>query len=126
MSEHDTQVALMEWVERFKSRYPALGRIYAVPNGGFRHPSVASWLKKEGVRPGVLDLALPVPRRGKHGMYLELKYGRNKPTPEQAVEIESLRKDGYYVPDPCYSWIEAAHKIAWYLGIDGDDILPER
>src|ERR1043165_1268822 len=109
-------MALIQWCQTYAPQYPQLARIYAVPNGGHRHPKVAVYMKAEGLRAGVLDICLPVPRDPWHGMYLEMKFGRNKLTAEQAAEMESLRKDNYFVPEPCYSWIEAARSIAWYLG----------
>ena len=44
--------------------YPDLELLYHVPNGGSRNKAEASKLKRMGVRAGVPDLVLPVPRAG--------------------------------------------------------------
>jgi len=40
-------------------------------------------LKRMGVKKGVLDFFLAIPMNGKAGLWIELKVGNNKPTPEQ-------------------------------------------
>ena len=49
MTEHEEQVALMRLVEMHKGRWPELGMLFAVPNGGDRNVIVARKLKAEGV-----------------------------------------------------------------------------
>lgn len=59
------------------------GRLFAIPNGGFRNKSTAVKLKKEGVLAGVWDIFLSVPTSEYGGLFIELKYGRNKLTEYQ-------------------------------------------
>lgn len=93
MSEHQEQVAVVEW---FDLQYPDLrGRLFAVPNGGHRHPAVGAKLKAEGVRSGVPDLWLPVPRHGFSGLVIELKAGRGRVTPEQDDWLNFLAGHGF-------------------------------
>lgn len=40
-------------------------------------------LKRMGVKKGVADFFLAIPLKGKAGLWLELKIGKNKPTKEQ-------------------------------------------
>lgn len=115
--EHREQEALFEWTAYNEARIPELALLYAVPNGGARHPMVAAKLKAEGVKPGVPDMFLPVARRMWHGFYIEMKAGDNKPTDEQTQWIEALKAQGYCV-DVSYGWQEAARKILAYLGYD--------
>jgi len=56
-SEHEEQVGFINW---FRENYPEL-IIFAVPNGGMRHPRVAEKLKAEGVMAGVPDLCVLLP-----------------------------------------------------------------
>ena len=49
----------------------------------------------EGLKSGVPDVCLPVPRGKYHGLYLELKHGRNNATPEQQHWIDMLTAQGY-------------------------------
>ena len=96
MTEHEEQVALMRLVEMHRGRWPELGMLFAVPNGGDRHPAVASKMKAEGVKKGVPDLCLPVPRGGYYGLFVELKkQGRSSTSPEQKAWIQALNALGY-------------------------------
>lgn len=92
-SEHQIQKAYFDWARL----HPVARRAYAIPNGGHRHIAVASKLKAEGVRKGVLDACVPTPSGGAHGLYIEFKAGRNHLTPEQVEEAAALVRDGYAV-----------------------------
>lgn len=120
MSEHSEQSALFEWAARLEGRAPELALLYAIPNGGHRHPAVAARMKAEGVKAGVPDIHLPIARMGYNGLYIELKVGRNKPTARQIAWHVALKAHGHCV-DVSYSWQEAAQKIARYLGYDAAD-----
>lgn len=54
-TEHAEAVALMRVVRLHEVRWPELRLLYAVPNGGDRHPIVAAKMRAEGVRAGVPD-----------------------------------------------------------------------
>ncbi len=95
-TEHDHQKALFEAAARLSPQYPELNMLYAVPNGGHRHIAVARKLKAEGVKAGVPDVCLPVPKGSYHGFYAELKVGKNKPTKKQYEWIKALRSYGYF------------------------------
>jgi hypothetical protein len=112
--EHIEGVNLMRWVRLSTSRFPELQRIYHIPNGGDRHRAVAAKMKAEGVRKGVLDYCLPVARGGYHGLYIELKAGKGRPTVEQKAELEMLQADGYCA-EVCTGWQACADLIAEYL-----------
>ena len=80
LSEHEEQVIVCEWLDTAAVlRWPALavvdGRLpyFAVPNGGKRHIATAKKLKAEGVRAGVPDLAIMVPRGRRPGLFIEMK-----------------------------------------------------
>lgn len=120
MSEHDEQCALFEWAARMEGRAPELALLFAIPNGGHRHPAVAARMRAEGVRAGVLDTCLPVARRDYHGAWIELKFGKNKLTAEQEAWARRLGSEGYYVT-VCWSWVEAARTLLWYLGYSTGD-----
>ena len=120
MSEHQEQVALIQWAQMNEREYPALRMLHAIPNGGWRAKKTAVWLKAEGLRRGVPDLCLPVARGGFHGMYLEAKFGYNKPTEHQEWWLEELSKEGYDTV-VCWSFEEARAAILAYLAQEGGE-----
>lgn len=63
---------------------------------------------------GVPDLCLPVPMNGFAGLYIEMKYGKNKPTDHQKEWIKALKEQGYKVT-VCYSGVEATQELESYL-----------
>ncbi len=54
-SEHVEQRNFVMW---FRQNHRGV-KIFAIPNGGYRHRAVAGKLKAEGVSPGVPDLYIP-------------------------------------------------------------------
>ena len=121
-TEHEEQVALMEMLEYRKGRYPELGLLFAIPNGGARHVAVAKKLKAEGVKPGVPDLCLPVARSGYHGLYVEMKRVKGGVVSlEQAAWHEALLAQGYHV-EVCKGALHAVAVILNYLRMDMVDM----
>ena len=119
--EHDEQAALFAWAAANEGRYPELALLFAIPNGGHRHPAVAAQLKAEGVRPGVPDVFLPAVRPGPDGrvwggLFVEMKRAdhSNGPTPEQRLWLERLRNAGYMAA-VAYGAAEAIAVIENYL-----------
>lgn len=117
MTEHAEQCALFDWADVMvrTDQMPELENLYAIPNGGHRHKTTAAKLKAEGVKAGVLDVHLPVARRGYHSAYLEMKFGKNKLTPAQKDWKRRLEAENNYV-GVCYSTEEAIAELTWYLG----------
>ena len=109
-TEAEEQAALFAWA----AYYPELRFMYAVPNGGSRNVIEARNLKRQGVKSGVPDICLPVAAGGYHGLYIELKVGRNKPSGNQEQWLEYLSKAGYKTK-VCYGFQEAQETITNYL-----------
>jgi hypothetical protein len=126
--EDDHAMALMRWVRLHERKVPELGLLFHIPNGGRRNVREAARLKAMGVKAGVSDYFLPVPKYGGDypedliymGLWLELKAGKNRPTPAQFDWQHKMSKD--YEVDICVGWLEAARCIADYLG--RPDIAP--
>jgi hypothetical protein len=116
MSESSEQQALIQWAETLSKQIPELNLLYAIPNGGKRNIATAVRLKKEGVKAGVPDLCLPVARKGFHGLYIEMKVDRNKPTGNQMEWMHRLSGQGYAFK-VCWGWEEAKKEIEKYLGV---------
>lgn len=116
-TEHVEQVRLFAWATYAQGKYPALSLLYAIPNGGARHPVVAAKLKAEGVKRGVPDVCLPVPRGSYHGLYIELKRQRGtRPSGDQIMWIASLSHAGYRAIW-CRGWETARDEILAYLAL---------
>lgn len=111
IQETDLQQQVFNWLAY---QYPALNRrIYAIPNGGLRNKVVAAKLKREGVKPGVYDIFCSVPAGGWHGMYMEMKVGRNTLSEEQKAFKKANEQDYYFCT--CYTLEAAMEEFNNYL-----------
>ena len=108
------QEALFRWAKLAENRWSELKWLHHIPNGGLRSKAVAVRLKAAGVKAGVPDICLPVPRGAFHGLYIELKVGKNKPTERQEAWLHHLREAGYCT-QVCYGWEAARMCIEGYL-----------
>jgi len=88
--------------------------MYHVPNEGKRSALTGNRLKQAGLKPGVPDIVLPVARGGYIGLYIELKYGRNKATENQKDWLRGLR-DQRHLTSVCYGWEQAKDLIEAYM-----------
>lgn len=113
-TESGAQEMLFAWAMWQQERRPELELLHHIPNGGKRDKRTATALKRQGVKAGVPDINLPVARGGYHGLYIELKVGKNKTTEKQNTWIAKLRQQGYHV-SVCYGWEEARETIENYL-----------
>jgi hypothetical protein len=107
------QQALFDWAKI--SGIPDIDLLHAIPNGGHRNKATAGRLKAEGVKRGVPDICLPVPRGVYASLYIELKRkSGGAVTPEQAAWIGKLNKLGHYA---CVAkgWLDAKQIIEKYL-----------
>lgn len=114
ISEDVIQAQVITWAKRQAKVYPELARLFHVPNGGQRHAAVAAKLQGQGVKPGVPDLCLPVPRFGCHGLWIEMKTQAGRVSPHQKDWIAFLRCVGYRV-EVCRSFDEARDVLLSYL-----------
>lgn len=117
--EHLEQCALIRWADLQLFNGIRIGeRLFAIPNGGARHPAVAGKLKAEGVRRGTLDLMLRIPVHPYHGMFIEMKARGGRLTVEQREFIETAKADGYHAVC-CVGFDDARVAIERYLGLAG-------
>lgn len=97
------------------TRYmPKFRYLFHIPNGGSRNFLEAKNLKMQGVKAGVPDLFLPLPNKNHHGLFIEMKYGKNKPTPYQKEWIDYLNSVGYLAV-VCYGAEEALDILNKYV-----------
>lgn len=114
--EEAEQVALFQWAEFAKVRYPELELMYHVPNEGKRSPVTGARMKRAGLKTGVPDVCLPTAHGGYIGLYIEMKYGKNKPTESQKKWLRALQAQGHMTA-VCYSWEQARELIELYLSL---------
>ena len=99
----------------------ALKWMHAIPNGGIRGDDKRSrmirgaQLKAEGVRSGVADIFLPVPRGQWHGLYIELKRIGKNARSENQIAFQNHCHDNNYGHVFCEGWEAAINIIEEYL-----------
>lgn len=122
--EAEHQRALIQWA--YLTRIPDSDDVepgavvgdylFAIPNGGKRNPREAALMRAEGVKAGVSDLMLPIPRRGRHGLWIELKRPGGCATVSQREWAARMERAGYATV-VARGWHEARELIVAYLGI---------
>ena len=73
--EYHEQVKLINWCIANKDNelLPNIDRIFSIPNGAHVSKAQRGKLVAEGMRAGVSDMFLPVPRRKFFGLWIEMK-----------------------------------------------------
>lgn len=90
--------------------------MFHIPNGGTRAKSEAGRFKAEGVKAGVPDIFLPVPRGEYAGLFIEMKRRKGgRVSIDQSMWLEALKKQGYRTA-VCRGWEQARDVIGGYLG----------
>lgn len=117
MSEHEEQMIVIQWTQMMQQFCPELALLFAIPSGGHRHKRVGAYMKAEGQKKGVPDLMIPIPRQGYYGMWIEMKFGNNKPTIEQREWLVALVEQGYRC-DICYGADAAIDALCSYLSLE--------
>jgi len=113
-SEADIQSEFFEKVRLFFPKLPDK-LIFAIPNGGSRHAAEAKNLKRQGVKPGVADVILLVPKKGYASLCIEFKTGKGKQSKSQIeFQKQAERCGSKYVIVRSVS--EAINKMKAYLG----------
>ena len=113
--EGEEQARLFSWAGMVSHRHPELRMMFHVPNGGARNKTEAARFKAEGVKAGVPDICLPVPRGTYHGLFIELKrLDGGRVSPEQRAWLDDLLGQGYFAV-VCFGWERASEIIQEYL-----------
>ena len=118
MTEYNHQKAVFEWSQQpsVRSVYPELKLLFHIKNettGGAKQVAID---RKNGIRKGVPDLCLPVPRGGFHGLYIEMKNETGRASEEQKWWGNELENQGYKF-NICYGWKQATEVLEWYLNL---------
>jgi hypothetical protein len=117
-TEHQIQSMLVAWAKLKEARIPQLASLFAVPNGANKSVGVRMQMKREGLKPGVPDLVLPVMKLPYGSLYIEMKRPGAYPNAEQREWADRLEGQGMKVVRRCTSWQDGAVAILEYLDID--------
>lgn len=105
--ERDLQADVIAWCD--SQGYP-YNLIYCNANGQYRKGQAM----EPGLRPGIPDLFLPFPVPGSHGLYIELKVGKNRRSAAQIEWGNRLFMQDYAVHE-CRTLDEVQGVIGEYL-----------
>ena len=113
-NEDKLQAACVRW---FRYQYPDVV-IFAIPNGGSRNAIEAAKLKQTGTLAGVADLFVMCIKRSRgilyHGLFIELKTGKNKQT-EAQKRFQEMATEAGYMYQVWRSFDEFRELIEYYL-----------
>lgn len=109
-SELSIHKTVMDWVRLHPTIAPY---IIHIPNEGKRSASYGKLLKDLGMRAGVSDLFIALPRHQYNGAWIELKSAKGKLSPLQRHFINDMTSQGYYTA-VCYSVHDAIETIKFY------------
>ncbi len=112
------QKGLMLWLRGWNRE--VWEHTFHVPNGGSRHKLEAANLKAQGVKAGVPDIFIEIPRGGFHGLRIELKATPPhdaKVTDSQSEWGDRLSKQGYRAV-VCRGIEAAKAEIKAYLSLE--------
>lgn len=74
-----------------------------------------AYLVKIGLRKGVSDFFLPLPRKNLHGLWIELKRTKKaKVSKEQLAWLDKMNSLGY-AAHIAYGWVHAMNIVCAYL-----------
>lgn len=115
--EHLDQVALFQWANLASVKYPELQFLYAVPNGARVSPGTARKLKAEGMKAGVFDISLDIPKGDYHGFRGELKRigpPKGRLSDVQKYWLTCYQEHGYYA-FVAWGWESMRDELIKYL-----------
>ncbi len=118
-TEMQHQAAVISWTQDpdIRAHWPELKLLHHIPNGGNRGAVTGANLKRAGVKSGVPDLHLPVPRGKYASLYIEMKIPGEEPEPNQEWWAEQLRAVGNCA-EVAHGYKSAIRVIEWYMGLE--------
>lgn len=117
MTESQIQKGFVRW---FRGRYTEIEPLFfAVSNGGARNAWTAKILKDEGVRAGVSDLILLIPKHGYAGLLIETKKPDGSQSDSQK-EFERLATKFKYLYVIVRNQEDFERLMMWYIENKGE------
>lgn len=118
MTEHQEQVAVIQWFRLQHKKYAKC--LFSIPNGAHLAGDARlraikmNAMKAEGLLPGVSDLMLIVPKAGWHGLFIEMKSKDGHLSEAQKEFMGAATLMGYQSV-VCYGFEDAKEAITNYL-----------
>lgn len=109
--EHNLQTACVQWA---RLQYPKM-IVFAIPNGAFCGYKQGRKLVAEGMQKGIPDLCVALPRKGYHGLFIEMKAGKKGVVREEQTEMMIKLKDAGYQCAVCRSFEQFQSIINSYI-----------
>ena len=109
-SEDHEQKQLIQWCRTD----PRLQFIFHIPNENTAGIKWGIRNRQLGVKSGVPDLMLPIPSKGYHGLFIEMKTRNGKTSENQDRWLNALNSFGYLAV-VCHGWEEARDCLLKYL-----------
>lgn len=119
--EHYDQVQIFDHFYRCDTH--VYDHLYAIPNGGFRAKKTAAAIEAEGAKRGYPDMGLEIPAGVYHGMRIEQKHGKRKPSADQVAWLRRLSEMGFYVV-LAFSPDETINTIKRYVALKPGEGMP--
>jgi hypothetical protein len=110
--------AVWNWTQLNLKNYPDLKMLFHIANEGTGTTTAkqGAELNRMGRVKGVPDWCLPVPRGRFHGLFIEQKAERGRPTKEQKQWEELLNMQGYKAVT-CVGWEKTIQTLVQYLNL---------
>lgn len=120
-TEDTEQMQIINYCNSMSAYVPEYAMIYHIPNEGKRKNGAK--LKRIGLKKGIPDLCLPVPKMGFNGLYIELKKDASKrASKEQREWLLKLEQQGY-ATSLCFGANEAINLITAYMDSDYETFI---
>jgi hypothetical protein len=88
-------------------------------------PQQGAFLKRKGVLAGVADIFIPRAHGKYHGLFIELKTLKGKPTPAQIKFLDNMNKEKYFAL-VCYGAEETIETIKTFYNLPTTDVFINR
>lgn len=113
LTEFDEQKLLIKW---FDLQYKEKIVLFSIPNGIYtKNLIIAKKAKATGMRAGIPDLFLAVPRHGFAGLFIEMKRVKSGYVSQTQKEMISRLEQAGYKCSVCKGFEEAKREIEEYL-----------
>ncbi len=119
-TESDEQIAAMDWL---RLQHPRIAQNTLHIGNERKSTHFAGYImKRMGTLKGASDLFMAWPNGGFHGLFIEVKSMKGKPTPEQLAFIERMNEAGY-MARVCYGAEQVINTMKHYIALPGNIIV---